>query len=218
MRFGGRSDGATSRCAAAGARPRISFDTPVRDSRKRSPGLIFRAKPASIPAVIERESLPTPTILRSSWIAPAALGVALLSLAANAWLIAQLRSPERMAGPAVDRVLTRMAEQDARFKYEIRIPAGTPLHFDVPIDERYTVKLRTTLPINTDVKLPINTPFGRRTVTVPVRTNIPIRQDVPFHVVDTFRLRTATRTEYVVPLEVRVRDLPLAEIRKSLDP
>lgn len=163
-------------------------------------------------------SLPIPNSLRSPWIAPAALAVAVLSLAANAWLIAQLRAPERAAAPAIDRVLTRLAEQDARFKYEIRVPAGTPLHFDVPIDERYTVKLRTTLPINTDVKLPINTPFGRRTVTVPVRTNIPIRQDVPFHVVDTFRLRTQTRTEYVVPLEVRVRDLPLDEIRKSLDP
>ena len=162
--------------------------------------------------------MPNSTTLRSPWIAPAALAVALLSLAANVWLIAKLRSPERLAAPAVDRLLTSLAEQDARFKYEIRVPAGTPLHFDVPIDERYTVKLRTNLPINTTVNLPLNTPFGRRTVTVPVRTNIPIRQDVPFHVVDTFRLRTQTRTEYVVPLEVRVRDLPLAEIRKSLDP
>jgi hypothetical protein len=176
-------------------------------------GVRFRPHPEAA-----RRRLPTPPLLRSPWIAPAALAVAIVSLAANAWLIAQLRAPERLIEPAAARVLTRLAEQDARLRYEIRVPAGTPLHFDVPVDERYTVKLRTSLPINTDVRLPLNTPFGQRTVTVPVRTTIPIRQDVPFHVVDTFRLRTQTRTEYVVPLEVRVRDLPLDQIRKSLDP
>lgn len=179
------------------------------------PGRIPLSPP---PPEAAQRRLPTPPFLRSPWIAPAALAVATLSLAANAWLVAQLRAPERLIEPAAARVLTRLAEQDARLKYEIRVPAGTPLHFDVPVDERYTIKLRTSLPIDTEVKMPLNTPFGRRTVTVPVKANVPIRQDVPVHVVDTFRLRTQTKTEYVVPLEVRVRDLPLDQIRQSLDP
>ena len=161
---------------------------------------------------------PKLSILRAPWIAPAALAVAVASLALNGWLLLKLREPERLVAPTVGRVLTRLAEQDVRIKYQIRVPAGTPLHFDVPIDEQYTVKLRTTLPIDTNVRLPLQTPFGNRTVTVPVKTNIPLRQDIPFHVVDTFRLRTQTKTEYVVPLEIRVRDLPLDELRQSLNP
>ncbi|HEX8692729.1 MAG TPA: hypothetical protein VF746_09935 [Longimicrobium sp.] len=162
--------------------------------------------------------MPTPSVLRAPWIAPAALVLALASLAMNGALLWRLRSPERLAAPAVDRLLTSLERSDARIPYQVKIPAGTPLHFDVPVDEVYTVKLRTTLPINTDVRVPLNTPVGRRTITVPIRTTIPLRQDIPVRVVDTFRLRTRTQAEYVVPMEIRVRDLPLAEIRKSLDP
>lgn len=144
--------------------------------------------------------------------------VALLSLIGNALLLMKLREPERLAAPAVGRLLTRLAEEDARIRYQIRVPAGTPLHFDVPVDERYTVKLRSSLPIDTRVNVPVRTPFGNRTIDIPVKTTVPLRQDIPVHVVDTFRLRTQTRTEYVVPLEIRVRDLPLDAIRQSLDP
>lgn len=150
--------------------------------------------------------------------APAALVVALLSLGVNAWLLSLLGRPERLVAPAVERVLGRLGESDATITYTVRIPAGMPLHFDVPIDEVYTVKLNTTLPINTRINLPIRTPLGTRTVSVPVNANIPIRTDMPVRLRDTFKLRTQTQTEFVIPLEVRVRDLPLEELRNSLDP
>lgn len=154
------------------------------------------------------------------WIAPAALGVALVSLALNAWLLWRLRSPEQLAGPAVERVLDRLAADDVRIKYEVRIPAGTPLHFDIPFDQRYTVRLNTTLPIDTRVRVPFRSPLGGGSyqITVPIKTSIPIRQDVPLHLRDTFRLRTSTKAEIVVPLEIRVRDLPLDALRRSLNP
>jgi hypothetical protein len=152
------------------------------------------------------------------WLAPAALGVALLSLALNAVLLYAVRRPEAVVGPMLGRTITRLQASDATLKYTVRIPSGTPLHFDVPIDEQYRVQLNTTLPINTTITLPIQTPFGNRTVRVPVRTTIPIRQTLPVHLRDTFRLRTQTQAELVVPLEVPVRDLPLDELRKSLDP
>ena len=155
---------------------------------------------------------------RARWLAPAALGVALLSLALNGVLLYLVRNPERMLAPALNRVLDRLERQDATLKYQVRIPAGTPVHFDIPVDERYTIRLNTTLPINTEVNLPINTPFGSRTVQVPVRANIPIRTNVPIHLRDTFRLRTSTEAEIVVPLEIPVRDLPLDALRQSMKP
>jgi hypothetical protein len=155
---------------------------------------------------------------RARWLAPAALAAALLSLALSGVLLYLLMHPERLLTPALDRVLTRLEAQDATLKYTVRIPAGTPVHFDIPVDERYEVRLNTTLPINTTVNLPIETPFGRRNVSVPVRANIPLRTNVPIHLRDTFRLRTQTQAEIVVPLEIPIRDLPLDELRQSLKP
>jgi hypothetical protein len=162
--------------------------------------------------------LQKPPVFRSPWIAPLALLLAAISLGMNAVLLHKLRRPERLMAPALDRVAAGLARSDASIKYTVRIPAGTPVSFDVPIDQRYVVKLRTSLPINTTVRVPFNTPFGNRVVSVPVRSNVPIRQDVPVHLQDTFHLRTRTNTEFVVPLEIELKDLPLDALRQSLAP
>lgn len=150
--------------------------------------------------------------------APVALAVALVSLAANAFLVSRLRHPERIAAPAVGRVLDRLGDSDARIRYEVRVPAGTPLHFDVPFEQTYRVRLNANFPINTTIGVPLRGPLGTYTVRLPIRTNIPVKTDMPVHLRDTFRIRTQTQTEYVIPLEIRVRDLPLDELRKSLEP
>ena len=162
--------------------------------------------------------MPISPIFRSPWIAPAALGVALASLALNGVLLWKLRQPERLMAPAVERIAAGLAKSNESIKYTVRIPAGTPVSFDVPIDQRYIIKLRTSLPINTDVRVPFNTPFGDRVISIPVRSNVPLRQDIPVHLVDTFHLRTRTNTEFVVPLEIRLKDLPLDALRASLNP
>ena len=155
---------------------------------------------------------------RSSWIAPVALVVALLSLLANGILISRLRHPERIAAPAVGRILDRLGKSDARIQYQVRVPAATPLHFDVPFDQTYRIRLNATFPINTTVAVPLRGPLGTYTVRLPIRTSIPVKTDMPVRLRDTFRIRTQTQTEYVIPLEIRVRDLPLDELRKSLEP
>jgi hypothetical protein len=157
-------------------------------------------------------------LLRSPWIAPLALLLAAVSLGANGVLLYKLQRPERMLAPALDRVAANLGRSDASIRYTVRIPAGTPVSFDVPINQTYTIKLRTQLPINTTVRVPVSTPFGNRTVTIPVRTNIPIRQDMPVRLIDTFRLRTRTQAEYVVPLEIKLKDLPVDALRQSLQP
>jgi hypothetical protein len=162
--------------------------------------------------------LPSPPVFRSPWIAPLALLLAAVSLGANGVLLWKLRRPERLMAPAVERVAAGLSKSNEAIKYTVRIPSGTPVSFDVPIDQRYVVKLRTSLPINTTVRMPFNTPFGNRVISVPVRTTIPIRQDVPVHLMDTFHLRTRTNTEFVVPLEIKLKDLPLDALRRSLNP
>jgi hypothetical protein len=166
-----------------------------------------------IPIVNETASHP-----RARWLAPTALAVALLSLALNGVLLWMLRHPERLLAPALNRVVERLKTQDASLRYTVRIPAGTPVHFDIPIDQRYNVRVNTTFPIDTDFNLPVNTPFGSRNVRVPVKANIPIRTNLPIHLRDTFRLRTRTEAEIVIPLEIPIRDLPLDALQASLKP
>ena len=63
----------------------------------------------------------------------------------------------------------------------------------------------TVLPINTQVRVPLNTPFGTYNVNVPIRANVPVRATLPLHIRHTFRLRTRTTQEISVPVELRVR-------------
>lgn len=185
-------------------------------SRNSCAGPIFRVR------ILDQQTgdvtrVATP-IFRSPWIAPVALLLAAASLGANGVLLYKLRRPERMLAPALDRVASRLQASSGTIKYTVRIPAGTPVSFDVPIDQSYTIKLRTQIPINTTVRVPVSTPFGNRQVSIPVRTNIPIRQDLPVHLIDTFHLRTRTQAEYVVPLEIKLKDLPLDALRQTLQP
>ncbi|HET7276258.1 MAG TPA: hypothetical protein VFI91_13905 [Longimicrobiaceae bacterium] len=146
---------------------------------------------------------------RTRWIAIAALGIAVLSLAANVVLIRKLRNPQQWALPAVIEFLETLAAEDASFTYEVRLPAGTPLALDLPVDETFSVAVDTVIPIRTEARLPIDSPLGSYTVTVPVRADVPLRTRVPIRIRHTFELRTRTTDEIVFPLEIRIRDLPL---------
>jgi hypothetical protein len=159
-----------------------------------------------------------PAVFRSPWVAPVALLLALASLAGNAMLLWRLRSPEALAAPAAERVARRLAESDAVIRYRVRIPAGTPLHFDVPVDQTYRLQLRTRLPIDTRIQVPFRSPLGDHNVTIPIRADLPIRTDLPVRLRDTFRLRTQTQAEYVIPLELPVRELPLDALADALSP
>lgn len=142
-------------------------------------------------------------------LAGVALLVALASLALNVYLLAQLRRPERWALPAFERTLRELAGSDATLRYRIRLPAGTPIRLDIPVNERFGVRVDTTIPIATQAVLPVRSPLGRYDVRVPVRARVPLRATLPLHIRHTFRLRTRTRDEIVVPLEFRLADLPL---------
>lgn len=152
------------------------------------------------------------------WVAPLALGLALLSVGLNLYLISRLRHPERWVAPLLADYLGRLSASDASFRYDIRLPAGTPLNLDIPINERFVVRVDTLIPIRTRVRLPFRTPVGTRTFTVPVRANVPLRAALPLRIRHTFRLRTRTGEEIVIPLELRARDFPLDSLLRSTLP
>ncbi|CAN5894114.1 hypothetical protein BH23GEM7_BH23GEM7_17670 [soil metagenome] len=155
---------------------------------------------------------------RTRIMAAAALAVALLSLAGNFYLLRQLQRPERWARPALQRLAEQITAEDARIRYEVRLPPGTPLQLDIPVNERFVVQVDTMIPIDTNVRLPIRSPLGNYSVNVPVQANVPLRGALPLQIRHTFQLRTQTSSEIVIPLEIRLRDLPLDSLLRGWEP
>lgn len=141
------------------------------------------------------------------FVAPAALAVALISIALNLYLLRQLAQPERWARPAIERALAPLAGDDGTITHTVTIPAGTPLNLDVPVSERFSIAVDTVIPINTTVRVPFDTPLGRRSVTLPIRTDVPLRTTLPLDIRHTFRLRTQTARDIDIPVEIRLGDL-----------
>ena len=138
------------------------------------------------------------------WLAPTALAVALLSLLLNVGLLLQLRRPERWLAPVVERVTGVGVDADGILRYEVTIPSGTPLSLDIPVNERFSVRVDTILPINTRVRVPLNSPLGNYSVVVPIRANVPLRTQLPLTMRHTFQLRTRTTEPIRVPIQLRV--------------
>ena len=135
-------------------------------------------------------------------LAATALAVAAVSLVINGLLLVRLQDAERRIAPYRE-LLEGMLGETGTVTSEVAIPAGTPIALDVPIDERVSLRVDTTIPINTTVRVPLRSPLGDYTVPVPIRANLPVRATIPVRLQHTFRLRTATASEIVVPLEFR---------------
>lgn len=144
---------------------------------------------------------------RRRWIAPAALAIALLSLTGNAFLLWQLRHPERWALPAATRLLDQWLGEEGTFRHTVRIPPGTPLRLDIPINERFAIRVDTLIPVNTTVRVPLRGPLGTYNVNLPIRANVPVRTVLPLQIRHTFQLRTRTSEEIAIPIEIRLGDL-----------
>jgi hypothetical protein len=138
---------------------------------------------------------------RSGWLAGLALFAALLSLLLNLHLLAKLREAERAVAPLLP-LIESLADSDGPLRPEIRIPSGTPIDLDIPIDERVTIRVDTLLSIDARVVLPLRSPLGNYDVPVPVRGTLPLRGDVPVHLRHTFQLRTRTNAPILIPLEI----------------
>jgi hypothetical protein len=140
-------------------------------------------------------------------LAPLALALAAISILLNCYLLFQLAHPERLVEPIVADLTRDLVDEQGVISYDLRIPQGTPLALDLPIDERFSVAVDTVIPLNTTVRVPIRGPLGVARVAVPIRADIPLRTRLPLHIRHTFRLRTETTQPITIPIRLRVEDL-----------
>lgn len=137
-----------------------------------------------------------------SWVAPAAFALALASISLNLYLLQRLRHPAAL----IESVAPGLLHADGTLRLTVAIPAGTPLRFDVPVDERVSIRVDTTIPVSTRAQLPIRSPLGNYQVSVPVRADVPLRGVLPFRIRHTFRLRTRTSEEISLPVVIKLGD------------
>lgn len=138
---------------------------------------------------------------RTGQVAAFALALALVSLAINAVLVIRLREAQATLEPLLPAV-EGLIDSTGVVRTSVRIPAGTPINLDVPVDERVSVRVDTVLPLNTTIQVPLRSPLGNYRIPVPIRANVPIRATIPIRLRHTFQLRTRTPENLDVPIEV----------------
>lgn len=153
--------------------------------------------------------------MKRSWLAPAALALAVVSICINLFLLHRLRNPESVVAPIVARLTEGLVDPDGVIRREVTLPAGTPISLDIPVDERFSVAVDTVIPLNTTIEVPIRGPLGVARVPIPIRADIPLQTRLPLHIQHNFRIRTATSAPIVIPLQFRVEDL-LPGVRDSV--
>ncbi len=134
-------------------------------------------------------------------LAGGALAIALLSLALNSYLLLRLREAERAVAP-YRPLLAEITTAEGTLRSEVRIPAGTPINLDIPLDETIRIAVDTVISINTQVTVPLRSPLGNWDIPVPIRSQVPVRTVLPLRIREVFQVRTQTRDEIVVPIEV----------------
>lgn len=130
-----------------------------------------------------------------------AILIAATSLLGTLYLLSQLRRAEATLAP-LRPFLAELVGPDGSMQSEIRVPAGTPINLDIPIDERVVIRVDTMIPIRTRITVPLRSPLGNYDIPVPIRANVPLRGSFPIHFRDTFRLRATTPADIVVPIEM----------------
>ncbi|HET8654405.1 MAG TPA: hypothetical protein VFL93_02640 [Longimicrobiaceae bacterium] len=138
-------------------------------------------------------------------LAPLALAIAALALALNLFLLWEIRHPERLVGPLLQSLPGGSVDSSGVLHYDVRVPAGTPLALDLPIDERFDVAVDTVIPLNTTVRVPIHGPLGVANVKIPIRADVPLHTALPLRIQHTFHLRTKTTQPIEIPLRLDVR-------------
>lgn len=134
-------------------------------------------------------------------LAGAALAVALLSLGLSIFQFLRIREAELQMAP-LRPILEEITTDAGGLRTEVRIPAGTPVQLDIPLDETFRISVDTVISIDTRVTVPLRSPLGNYDIPIPIRADVPVRTVLPLRVREVFRVRTRTPDEIVVPIEM----------------
>lgn len=143
-----------------------------------------------------------------------------VSLGLNLFLIREALSLRRQLATggqtAVDTLDVAIEQLDnlstASFSVEIPIDEQIDVATTISLEEEFRVPISTTVPINTNVSVPIQIgPFGSYDIEVPIDTQVPVSLTVPINIDRNIPVETSVPIKLIVPIEVEVADTPIAD-------
>ena len=138
--------------------------------------------------------------------------VALLSLAANVWLLSLLIGVQYRIGEAAALAAQALADlKNSSIDYSLPVHQVVPVALVVPISTTVSVPISTTLPIDIQVTVPLNTFLGTFPINVPIHTTIPvnIQPEIPLHL--SIPISTTVPLALNVPIQITLADTSLGQ-------
>jgi hypothetical protein len=136
--------------------------------------------------------------------------VALVSLGINLYLAYHLQNARRQVGLAAGTAALAVGQlRTSAFEYPVVIHEQLPISLTVDFEENVAVPISYTLPISTEVRVPLQTPLGTFPINVPVVTTIPIDLEptVPLSLSVPISLSVPVDLEF--PIRLELEDSPV---------
>jgi hypothetical protein len=148
-----------------------------------------------------------------TWLAIAVLfGLVLISLGLNVLLLGRLYVVQQGAATALDAGLVAVEDLKGEvITYTVTLSQTVPVEADVPFKKQFNVQLKTTVPIKTEVLVPIRTPLGTFNVNVPIDTQVPINTTVPVEIDQTLHISAMVPLQMHLPVSIEVRKTALSD-------
>jgi len=145
------------------------------------------------------------------------LWVAVIGLVAfNAYLVNTLLEARRQVTSDVAQAAFTAAESldgmaNMAIDYPVEIREAIPISMTIRYSDTVVVPISYTLPVNTNVSIPLRTPLGTFPINVPIALNVPIRltPTVPLNLAVPVSLTVPIAID--VPIHVDLSTTPLGE-------
>jgi hypothetical protein len=139
--------------------------------------------------------------------------ITILSLLFNVVVMRQLAIARQVAQQAIDDAIVTVSNlQNTTLTYTAVINDTIPLNADLALDESIPVPINETLPINASINVPVKMgPFGTYTVTLPIGGSVPVNTTLNIVINQPIHVATTVPIHLEVPIQLAVKDTPLAE-------
>ncbi|MEN9938874.1 MAG: hypothetical protein RLZZ387_5453 [Chloroflexota bacterium] len=157
---------------------------------------------------------PAPAVNNTVRILAFLLTLSLTLHAATIYTLYQVRETARGQVSALAEALGDAGDDVIRISVPLNQPI--PVVASVPIRKTITVPIDTTITLDTEFTVPLKTPLGTYNVPVPIRGDVPIKLEAPVVIDETVEIKTTITLDTTLPLELPVRDTPLAAYLEQL--
>lgn len=140
--------------------------------------------------------------------------ITIFSLLFNVVVLRQLAIARQVAQQALgDAIATVENLQNTTLTYTAVVDDTVPINADLALNESIPVPVDETLPINASVNVPVNMgPLGTHSVTIPISGSVPVNTTLNITIDQPFHVATTVPIHLEVPIQVAIKDTPLADM------